>query len=300
MTNRVETQSKRRFWLGSLFALFSAMAFALNLAFARIAYDEGANLHALNGFRSVSFLVFLALVVALNRKNIFIPNKDKYISLFLGILLCAEMYALLAAIQFIPVALAILIMYTYPMMIAVYGWVSGRTKFSFLSLLMLLIAFAGLFIALYGSTTTFSGRGTLFAAFAAVALAAMLLLSEKVLAKNDNNVVMLYMLFSTCLIVALLSVSIVDLVWPETITGWLPFSASAVFYVLATFLLFSAVNLIGPLHTAIIDNTSPVWAIAFSYLMLSQVLGPNHITGALIVVSAVILLQWLNRPRATL
>lgn len=289
-------QLNHRFWLGSFFALCSAMAFALNLSFARIAYDHGANIHALNGFRSLSFLLCLVLVVALNRQTIFIPKKDIYISLLLGALLCFEMYALLAAILFIPVALAILIMYTYPMMIAVYGWISGRNEFSYLSLLLLLIAFGGLVIALNSSTASYSGTGALFAAFGAIALAMMLLLSEKILANNDNYVVMLYMLLSTCFIVALLSVSIVDLAWPATIMGWAPFCASAVFYVLATFLLFKAVNLIGPLHTAIIDNTSPVWAIAFSYLLLNQVLGPNHITGAVIVVCAVILLQRLNRP----
>ncbi|MDH3692949.1 MAG: DMT family transporter [Gammaproteobacteria bacterium] len=284
------------FWLGSFFALCSAIAFALNLCFARIAYDHGANLHALNGFRSLAFLLYLVLVVAVSRQTISIPSKDKAISLFLGVLLCGEMYALLSAILFIPVALAILVMYTYPMMIAVYGWVSGRNKISYLAALMLLIAFAGLFVALENSTASFGGKGMLFSAFAAIALATMLLLSERVLKNNDNTVVMLYMLFSTCLIVAMLSVTIVDLDWPESIMGWTAFCVSAVFYVLATFMLFKAVNLIGPLHTAIIDNTSPVWAIGFSFLILNQALRPTQITGAIIVVCAVILLQWTNRP----
>jgi len=294
-----DTQLRQHFWLGSFFALCSAIAFALNLCFARIAYDHGANLHALNGFRSLVFLLYLVLVVTASRQSISIPSKDKIISLFLGVLLCGEMYALLTAILFIPVALAILVMYTYPMMIAVYGWVSGRNNFSYLAAFMLLIAFAGLFVALDNSTTSFSGRGMVFAAFAAIALATMLLLSERVLAKNDNNVVMLYMLIGTCLIVALLSATIVDLDWPESIMGWTAFCASAVFYVLATFLLFKAVNLIGPLHTAIIDNTSPVWAIGFSFLLLNQTLRPMQITGAIIVVCAVILLQWTNRPAQT-
>ncbi len=296
MTTDTNTTSGRYIWLGSFFALCSAIAFALNLIFARVAYDNGANLHALNGFRSLAFLLYLVLVVALSRQSVSISNKDKTVSLFLGILLCGEMYALLTAILFIPVALAILVMYTYPMMIAIYGWISGRNKFSYLAVLMLVIAFTGLFIALGNTTASFSGRGIIFAGFAAIALATMLLLSEQVLAKNDNNVVMLFMLFSTCLIVLLLSVTIVDLEWPESIRGWAAFCASAVFYVSATFMLFRAVNLIGPLHTAIIDNTSPVWAIGFSFLLLNQALRPSQIAGAMIVVCAIILLQWTNRP----
>ncbi|GIS87757.1 MAG: hypothetical protein CM1200mP18_04670 [Gammaproteobacteria bacterium] len=41
---------------------------------------------------------------------------------------------------------------------------------------------------------------------------------------------------------------------------------SAVFYVVATLLFFKAVALVGSLQTAIIDNTSPVWAMILGSL----------------------------------
>ncbi len=289
----------RRFWLGSLCALCSAIAFALNISLARVAYDHGANLHALNGFRSTTFFTCLFLVVTFGRKNISIPHSDKLASIVLGVLLCAEMYVLLAAIKFIPVALAILIMYTYPMMIALHGWIGKKKGFSISSLMMMLVAFAGLFVALNGSNLQLNGVGILLALLAAVTLATLLIVSEKTLRRNDNNVVMFYMLLSATSIIALLSISIVELSWPATIAGWIPFCGSAVFYVIATFLLFQAVNLVGPLQTAIIDNTSPIWAIVFSFILLNQALGAHQVLGAIAVVLAVMVLQWLNRPANT-
>jgi drug/metabolite transporter (DMT)-like permease len=289
----------RRFWLGSFCALCSAIAFALNISLARVAYDYGANIHALNGFRSVTFLSCLTLVIVLGRKSISIPHQDKFVSIVLGILLCAEMYVLLAAIKLIPVALAILIMYTYPMMIALYGWIGRKKVLSISSLIMMLTTFAGLFFALNGSDLQLNVMGMFLAFLAAVTLATLLVLSEKTLHKNDNNVVMFYMLLSATGIIALLSLYVVELSWPATIEGWIPFCGSSIFYVVATFLLFQAVNLVGPLQTAIIDNTSPIWAIVFSFLLLNQTLGAHQVLGALVVVSAVMILQWLNRPANT-
>jgi drug/metabolite transporter (DMT)-like permease len=65
----------------------------------------------------------------------------------------------------------------------------------------------------------------------------------------------------------------------------------------ATFLLFRAVDLVGSLQTAIIDNTSPVWAIILGFIVLSQWLSTREVAGALVTVGAVMLLQWLRRPK---
>ncbi|MBT4805903.1 MAG: hypothetical protein HON79_00480, partial [Acidiferrobacteraceae bacterium] len=97
-----------RFWAGSIAALASAITFALNVVFSRVAYDYGANLHALNLVRTVTFLCCLAAVVFMTGSRVKMPTTEMLRCLFLGVLLCAEMYLLLASILFIPVALAIL------------------------------------------------------------------------------------------------------------------------------------------------------------------------------------------------
>ena len=297
-----DTESRRQqFWLGSTAALMSAVAFSTNVALSRLAYDFGTNLHALNLIRAVVFLAVLIIAVWLSDSRVTIERKEIYRCLVLGILLCAEMYLLLASILFIPVALAILVFYTYPIMIALWTWRTGRSDFSYIGLSVMIVAFIGLIITLAGSDKLLVGwdgrNGVALALIAAICLAALLLLSERVLERQPAKIMMLYMLVSTTAVVSFVSIFIVELTWPTSSGGWLALCGSAVFYVVATLLLFKAVDLVGSLQTAIIDNTSPVWAMILGVIVLGQWLTAQQVMGASITVTAVMLLQWITRPK---
>ena len=297
-----DTESRRQqFWLGSTAALMSAVAFSTNVALSRLAYDFGTNLHALNLIRAVVFLAVLIVAVWLSDSRVTIERKEIYRCLVLGILLCAEMYLLLASILFIPVALAILVFYTYPIMIALWTWRTGRSHFSYIGLSVMIVAFIGLIITLAGSDRLLVGwdgrYGVALALIAAICMAALLLLSERVLERQPAKIMMLYMLVSTTAVVSFVSIFIVELTWPTSSGGWLALCGSAVFYVLATLLLFKAVDLVGSLQTAIIDNTSPVWAMILGVIVLGQWLTAQQVMGASITVTAVMLLQWITRPK---
>ena len=297
-----DTESRRQqFWLGSTAALMSAVAFSTNIALSRLAYDFGTNLHALNLIRAVVFLAVLIVAVWLSDSRVTIERKEIYRCLVLGILLCAEMYLLLASILFIPVALAILVFYTYPIMIALWTWRTGRSDFSYIGLSVMIVAFIGLIITLAGSDRLLVGwdgrNGVALALIAAICLAALLLLSERVLERQPAKIMMLYMLVSTTAVVSFVSIFIVELTWPTSSGGWLALCGSAVFYVVATLLLFKAVDLVGSLQTAIIDNTSPVWAMILGVIVLGQWLAEQQVVGASITVTAVMLLQWMTRPK---
>ena len=103
---------RSRFWWGSAAALTSAVAFSSNVALSKLAYDFGTNLHALNLIRTAVFLGWLIVAVGLSGCRISIERNDLYRCLILGVLLCSEMYLLLASVLFIPAALAILVFYT--------------------------------------------------------------------------------------------------------------------------------------------------------------------------------------------
>ncbi|MEC8890092.1 MAG: hypothetical protein VYD76_12100, partial [Pseudomonadota bacterium] len=143
--------TRQRFWLGSAAALMSAVSFSSNVALSKLAYDFGTNLHALNLIRASVFLGCLIVAVWLSGSQVSIKRAEIYRCLILGVLLCAEMYLLLASILFIPVALAILVFYAYPIMIALWTWRSGQSDFSYFGLGVMVLAFMGLIIALTGS-----------------------------------------------------------------------------------------------------------------------------------------------------
>ena len=87
------------------------------------------------------------------------------------------------------------------------------------------------------------------------------------------------------------SLTLVDLEWPRSGPGWATLTTSTGFYVLATILLFTAVKMIGPLRTAIIDNSAPVWAILLAALLLHERLSGVQLFGGALVIGAVLLVQ---------
>ena len=295
--------TRQRFWLGSAAALMSAVSFSSNVALSKLAYDFGTNLHALNLIRASVFLGCLIVAVWLSGSRVSIKRAEIYRCLLLGVLLCAEMYLLLASILFIPVALSILVFYTYPIMIALWTWRSGRSDFSYFGLCVMALAFMGLIIALAGSDNLLAGWdvriGIALSLIAATCLAALLLFSERVLERLPAKIMMLYMLLSATAVVGFVSLFIVELTWPASPVGWLALCGSAVLYVTATLLLFKAVDLVGSLQTAIIDNTSPIWAMILGVIVLGQWLTAQQVMGASVTVVAVMLLQWIARPKTS-
>ncbi len=291
MTPQSTTLPTNRIWLGSLLALLSALAFSFNLVLAGLSYQYGANIHALNLTRALGFFLVLGVIVLSTSVSLALPSKIRMASSLVGVFLCLEMYAMLGAIQTIPVALAVLIFYTYPLIIAIYRWLKGSDKFSITSLILLLAAFGGIVIVLMDSSATLDFNGIVYSAIAAIVMALMLITSEHSLVNHDNYVVLLHSLAVVTLVVFVLSITSLELHWPEQPAGWLAFAGSGVFYVVATLFLFKAVSLIGPLKTAIIDNTAPVWAIVFGYFLLQQILTLQQIFGAIVVIAAVIALQ---------
>ncbi len=283
--------------LGSLVALGSAVAFALNMVLARVAYDAGGNIHALNLTRALLFLACLAVFLRLAGRPIGLPRRATVFSLLLGILLCAEMYLLLGAILFIPVSLTILILYTYPLMLAGVTWMTGREPVSPARFAALLCAFVGLGLALAAPAAALDWRGLALAGCSAVTLATILMVSDRIMAGRDNRVVMFWMMIGTSAVVTALSLGVVELAWPRGVTGWLAFTGSTVAYVGATFCLFTAVSMIGPLRTAAIDNTAPVWSVLFGLMLIGETLAPRQLLGIALVVVALIALQFLQRPR---
>lgn len=283
---------------GSILALISAGAFALNLVLAGMSYVHGANVHALNLTRAVLFFVLIGAYILITGISFSLPSRARWVSLLVGVLLCAEMYVLLGAIVTIPVALAVLIFYTYPMLIACFKWASGEERFHWLPLLLMAVGFSGLVFVLINTPPTHSDPlGIILSIIAAIVMATMLVTSEHNLIRYDNQVVLFYSLGTVVAIVIMASLTFVALQWPVGPIGWAVFSGSSIFYVIATFTLFKAVSMVGPLRTAIIDNTAPVWAIVFGYLLLSQTLTPKQVVGAIAVVAAVMLLQIVNRQR---
>ena len=95
--------------------------------------------------------------------------------------------------------------------------------------------------------------------------------SSAAMKNQKRSVVMAYALASASVMMAVIAIGDVPIVYPDSAVGLASLAAATVLYALATALLFVAVSLIGPLGFAVIDNTVPVWAILFGFLIFGKI-----------------------------
>ena len=276
---------------GNAVAFVSAITFATGITLVALIYEDGANVHAVNLSRVLAFAAVMALTLGIARISPALPPRAALQCVLVGLLFCGEVYGLLASIRYIPVGLAMLIMYTYPLLVAAAGWLTGTESFTLDRLLAILAAFAGLALALHTPDSELDWRGVAWAVFTAVSFSAVLIVSERTMRGMDRRILMLYLTSTAAVIVGVASLTLVSLEWPRTDQGWTLLAASTGLYVLATTLLFAAVKMIGPLRTAIIDNSAPIWAIVLAALLLGERLNMVQLFGGALVISAVVLVQ---------
>ena len=276
---------------GSAVAFASAIVFATGITLVSLIYEDGANVHAVQLTRVLTLAAVMALTLAMARMSPLLPPRTALRCMLIGVLFCGEIYGLLSSVKYIPVGLAMLIMYTYPLMIAVAGWLTGTEPFTVDRLFAILAAFAGLALALHTPHSEIDWRGIAWAVFTAVTFSAVLIVSGRTMRGIDRRILMLYLTLTAAVIVGVVSLTLVSPVWPRTDQGWTLLAASTGLYVLATTLLFAAVKMIGPLRTAIIDNSAPVWAIVLAALLLGQRMSGMQIFGGVLVIGAVLLVQ---------
>ena len=277
--------------VGSAVAFASAIVFATGITLVAAIYQDGANVHAVNLTRVLTLASVMAITLAIARVSPALPLRTALRCVLIGVLFCAEIYGLLSSVKYIPVGLAMLIMFTYPLMIAVVGWLTGAEPFTLDRLFAILAAFAGLALALHAPQADIDWRGVAWAVFTAVVFSAVLIVSGRTMRGVDRRILMLYLTSTAVVIVGAVSLALVPLEWPRTDHGWTLLAVSTGLYVLATTLLFTAVKMIGPMRTAIIDNSAPIWAIVLGALLLGERLSAVQLFGGALVLGAVLLVQ---------
>lgn len=290
------SRTTTRLWAGSSFALISAIAFAFNVACGPLVYEAGGNIHAVNFIRPVVFLAVVLVWIVAARKSLRLPSLQLSGAVLLGGVLSLEFYAVFSAVKYIPVGLAILVMYTYPLMVAILHGLIEQGRVPVRIVLILLVTFCGLALALATPADALDWRGVALAFGAALGMCALVMISERTVEGHDNAVVMFYITLTAAAVMGSMFASGVPMIWPKTTTGILALVGSTSAYVVATLLLFVSISMIGPSRFSAIDNTAPVWAILLGMVLLGEELAAAQWAGIALVVGGVIAVQFVQAP----
>lgn len=276
-------------WFGVGLALLVAASFAAGSGFAGLAFRHGTEPLTVTTIRTFSAAATLFVVLRLRGMPLTLTPPARRNAFALGTLVAFYSWSLYQAVSLMPVSLAVLTFYLYPLMTGMIAWVSGRERFTMRAAGALALAFLGLGLALNLRGASTASLGVLFALAAAVGFTAQLVLSSMLMGRNPAQPVALHMLASAAVIYAVVCLVLGHFVLPSDGTGWVALGATTACYMFGAIGLYSAIALLGPVRAALMLNIEPVYSMFFGFVLLGQSLTPVQILGGACVVAGITL-----------
>jgi drug/metabolite transporter (DMT)-like permease len=274
---------------GTFLCLASAAGFGAMAAFGKLAYDEGATVGTL---LSVRFTLAAALFWVLTPAREVRALGRRDIGIALGLGMCG--YALqagcyFAALERIDASLLSLLVYTYPVMVAVAAVLIGRERMDARRLAALALASGGLVLVLAGA-----GGGSLDPLGAALGLGAAVVYCTYILVSDGVSMrirpqVLATIVCSGAAVTLTAGSAALGELRPGELTpagwGWLACLA-VVSTVGAISLFFAGLKRVGPTMAAILSTAEPVVTVVLAFLLFGESLGAIQVIGGLLVLAA--------------
>lgn len=292
--------------LALLLLVSVATMFAGNHVAARITFDDGTGLLLAILVRSAVAVAVLGALVVVQRKRLALPTRSWPWQLLAGLLIAIQSLCLYSAVAQIPVVVALLLMNTFPIQLAVLTWALGGPKPSGRMALIMTIILAGLVVVLevpaWLTNPEAMGPGWLsgvgLGLGSATAYAGALWITEHRLGGVGSTLRSL-LTMATVLLAMLLAggLGLVPggMALPESAPGWWSLATLALLYGVAFSVLFICIPRLDIARNAPAMNAEPVAALVLGFLILEQALSSTQLAGGAIVMAGIVLLGLSRR-----
>lgn len=276
----------------------AAASFGCITTFSRLAYDSGANPQTLVMLRFVAFVAVVGGAFLLLGRPFRLGRRGLVASLWLAVTTLMMSAGYLSSIAYIPVSLAATILYTFPLIVALFSSATGRERMTPLKAIALLAAFVGLVIALGPQFDSLNLKGIAAATIAALGVAAAVLFGGKAMREHDPLTVNLHTNLWLLIVMALFIVSAGDPQLPSTALGIVGTAGATLLYVAAFAGWFLSARFISPVRVAAMFNVEPVVTFMAASLVLGEQLTVAQLAGVGLILSALIALTVAGGRRA--
>ena len=281
--------------------LLAALSISLTNVSAPFVYDAGGNPPTIIVLRNLAFLVICGLWLKTSARFRWLDRRGQLTCIGAGIAYNCGAAGLLLSLLTLPVSLAILIFFTFPLLTALLESALERRPPGLGQCACLLAALAGLAVALEVERFAFAAEGVIFAVVAAVGVAISYVWTGRALPGVDSAVMTFHMaitgLVGAGLYVAATGTFALPAGGGTGFGGWGALAVAVLGFAVAFFAMFRGVHLIGPAPTAMVMNLEPVFTIALAAALLSEELSSRKLIGAAAVLAAVVASQLLLKRR---
>ncbi|MBT5265424.1 MAG: DMT family transporter [Rhodospirillaceae bacterium] len=273
------------------FIAMTAIFFGTAPTFARLAFDGGSGALELQVIRfGVTVIASWTLVAILRMRLRYTATQFRRLAL-LSVFTGLSSYCYMTAVLYIPVPLATLIFFTFPIMVGLVMHVIGQERLTMRRSAAMLVAFLGLALVLGAGLADLEQRGVILAFVAGATVAASFVVSRPLslelpaLAMTSAVTTMAFSVY-VGLVLATGSEQ-----FPDQPIGWIGAIGNGVCYIVGLAGIYASISRLGAVRAAVVINLEPLVSVAAAWILLGQVLGPVQLCGALIVVIGVIMMQ---------
>jgi drug/metabolite transporter (DMT)-like permease len=284
----IDVARNSRAWGGVAVAVVAGAAFAIANTSAGVAYQGGSNPLTVASTRFLLPTAALLAWLGFDGVSLILPKRQAIVAVLLGAVTALYNWALLGSFNSIPFALAVLIIYFYPLIAAVIVAMLGWEKFAWKTGAAILLAIIGLALALDVRGSNLNVGGVSLAFLAAVGLAVVVAVSSRVFGNGDARPVTLYMSATATVLLLLFCAVRGDFAFPQAGAGWIGFGAAAVFYGFAIITFFIAISMIGPVRASLFSYSDAVISAVLGIIVLGQALSSIQVAGITLVIIALV------------
>ncbi len=277
--------------IGRAIALAAAIFYGFNTTLSRLAYDTGTTPVSLTFYRFLMSAAVMILLVLILRKSCKLEITPGLFAICV-----AGMFATaighLGAVKYIPVSLAAIIFYCFPLLVVAYKRLAQREAVRRNELMAFVLAFIGIGIALGPDFHEFNPIGIALALTGAIGATVFILSYERFPPQTDSYVSAMWIMTTSVLFALLLLQLGFDLVPPRESIGWLYLALITVASVTSFVLSLQAISRIGGAIFALLLNFEPVVILLLAWVVIGEELSLARISGMALIVLALFLSHW--------
>ena len=281
--------------LGELWpGIVAALSFSSVDILIKVVFASGMDVMTMVSLRGALVVAFMFVWLRVQRPSIRHTDRQRAIAWIIGLLFAGTMYGLMMAISLLPVSIAILAYFVYPLLTGIAGGLTGIDRLGWPALATALAAFLGLALMLGSEFDHLSGPGIVWALAAAAFRTASLLMTRAYLNGTDARLTTWYSMLPSTLLFLIGSAVIGDWHTPGSLLGWAAFAGTSAGSTLSTLLIYVSTNRVGPFRTAFIMNLEPLVTTILSLVLLQEVLTPIQALGAAVMLASLCVFQFVR------
>ena len=281
--------------------LLIAALMGANHVAARMAFNHGVDVPTAVSFRSGATALVVGALLLIQRVPLALTARQRKALPLIGVLIAIQSLCLYSAVARLPVALALLVFNSFPLMTALWARLLYQHRPQRAVLVAMPVLLLGLLLALdvLGAASGLGaagqwrqiGVGVAFALGAAATFGLALVLTQHEAGALDGRLRTLATMTIVGLLAGAVALARGGLALPQATPGWWGLALLTLLYGTGITLLFTVLPRLGVVGHSAIMNVEPVFALILAWLVLGQAVAPVQVAGALVVVGAVV---WLG------